>query len=255
MDERLNREDRHVAQHPDDRTIRKYLLNQLSAEDREPIEEQLLRSPELFERIEEYEDSLILAHIKGDLDHETNQRFIQIYKLNPVRNQRVEVLEALVQEAASRRKEPVPAAKASTAWLNWRNVLAGAALAGALGAFFFTDAMRPIPATPVAVHKLLPGTIRDAAAEAPRPQIVPKPDNRGLIRLILEEAGDPRPGSYAAISSPDSQETLVREVRIDPATKQVSVDIDSRDLPPGDYRLELAVPGGEVVQSFQFRTQ
>ncbi|HKX31462.1 MAG TPA: hypothetical protein VJ302_27495, partial [Blastocatellia bacterium] len=78
-----------------DRIIIKYLLNDLSEEDRAQLEEAYLRDESLFDQIQAMEEELIEDYVKGRLSGYERERFEQHYLASREQRARVETVRQL----------------------------------------------------------------------------------------------------------------------------------------------------------------
>ena len=80
-----------------DRTIIRYLLNELSAEDQARFEEAYLSDEGLFEQVRALEEELIENYVKGDLSGRERRRFERHYLASNQRRARIKAARELVQ--------------------------------------------------------------------------------------------------------------------------------------------------------------
>jgi hypothetical protein len=80
-----------------DQTIVAYLLNQLSEDDRERVEERYLGDQSLFEQLRAVEEELIEDYVKGDLSDQQRELFERHYLASEPKRLRVRSARQLVQ--------------------------------------------------------------------------------------------------------------------------------------------------------------
>jgi hypothetical protein len=91
----------------DEVLIRRFLLGDLSEEDRNPIEDEYLSSPERFEQFLAVENDLVDAYIRGELTQGENRKFETGYLGTLERREKVEFARAL-NVASAQAKEISP---------------------------------------------------------------------------------------------------------------------------------------------------
>jgi hypothetical protein len=96
---------------PEAARARRYLLGQLSDEEREAVEREYFHSDELVDRIEAAEDDLIDDYLGNSLGPLERRLFEQEYLSSPHHRRRVEIVRQLI----GRPTVPVPAASATSA--------------------------------------------------------------------------------------------------------------------------------------------
>src|SRR5262245_10813818 len=80
-----------------DRTIIRYLLNELSEEDQARFEEAYVSDGSLFEQVRALEEELIEGYVKGDLSNYERRRFERHYLASDQRRARIETARHLVR--------------------------------------------------------------------------------------------------------------------------------------------------------------
>src|SRR5215472_14975262 len=78
-------------------TIVRYLLGEMSDEDRSRMEERLAHEPSFFYLVASVEDDLIMQFVRGELDSHKLSRFNEVYMNAPSKQARVESARALRQ--------------------------------------------------------------------------------------------------------------------------------------------------------------
>jgi hypothetical protein len=92
-----------------DKTIIRYLLNELSAEDQARFEEAYLSDGSLFERVQALEEELIEDYVKGKLSGHEWHRFERHYLASDQRRARIEAARELVHVCSLRAPEQTAA--------------------------------------------------------------------------------------------------------------------------------------------------
>lgn len=110
--------------------MRRYLLGELSEQERAALEEKYFRDPQVFNEVLRVESELVDAYARGQLSVETRERFEQFYLKHPARRDRVEFATALTTRI-DERDAPVVRAEQSASRLSWKERLLG--LFGAQG--------------------------------------------------------------------------------------------------------------------------
>jgi len=90
-----------------DEQIVRYLLDEMTGEERSALEEHLSREPAFFEIIASAEDDMIMRYVRGDLESRLLPRFREVYLNSPNKRARVEQARSLqqaVRDAARSRK-------------------------------------------------------------------------------------------------------------------------------------------------------
>ena len=81
--------------------MRRYLLGDLSQEERVRVEGDYLADPSVFEELLAAENDLIDAYVRGNLSRDETQKFEEVYVKSPKRRERVEFARALRQVYSS----------------------------------------------------------------------------------------------------------------------------------------------------------
>ena len=121
----------------DQRSIRRYLLGELPAEEGERLEERLLTDEEFFQELLVGEDELIDLFLRGDLDAAEREHFTQHFLAAPERQQQLSFARALHKYVANAPPQaPTPARDTWAARLaRWRRTLFTPRIALAFAAF------------------------------------------------------------------------------------------------------------------------
>ena len=91
-----------------DEQIVRYLLDEMTAEERSSLEEHLSLDPSFFEQVAAAEDDMIMRYVRGDLEADMLPRFTEVYLNSPARRARVDQARLLQQAArdASQSRKP-----------------------------------------------------------------------------------------------------------------------------------------------------
>jgi len=115
--------------------LTRYLLGQVSVEERAELEDRYLNDDDLFETLVAAENDMIDAYVRGKLAEPEKQQFESYFLCTPERRERVELAEALVKAGAAtgqpRTGWPVPLGGAQTPAM--RLALATLLLAAVIG--------------------------------------------------------------------------------------------------------------------------
>jgi hypothetical protein len=107
----------------DNQQISKFLLGELSEEDRHRLETQLFTDDEFFEQMLAAEDDLIDSYASGELSAAEGERFEKRLFLTPQQRQRVAFAEALkIKAAEEARKKALAGPTPAPSW--WQSFLA-----------------------------------------------------------------------------------------------------------------------------------
>ena len=98
--------------------LTRYLLGELSDDERTAFEEHYVADPSIFDEVAKAESDLVDDYVRGNLAREVRERFERVYLAHPQRRQRVKFAEAL-QTRLDRTETPVAAGASSAAWLDW----------------------------------------------------------------------------------------------------------------------------------------
>lgn len=199
--------------------IQRYLLGQVSAEEREELENHYFGDDDLFEEMVAAENDMIDAYVSGKLGAGERKQFENYFLSTPERQERVEFAESLMQHGS-----PRGATEAKRGWLDLRGfsgmrlALATVLLIVVAGASWLAIVNRKL------IHQL--EAARDAQADAQRQaqelsrQVVDLQKQAGQNPEIAEL---PAPGS--AILSVTLASDLVRDVHRQQSTLHLSPDI------------------------------
>ena len=95
-----------------DQNMTRYLLGELSEQERAALEQQYFDDPQVFEQVLRSESELVDGYVRGQLSAEAREQFEQTYLKHPKRRERVKFAEALVNridqnETAEPSEKPV----------------------------------------------------------------------------------------------------------------------------------------------------
>jgi len=99
--------------------IIRYLLDQVSAQERAGLEEELVRDSSLFDLISAVEDDLIMQYVSGKLDAALAPRFTEVYLHSPAKLARVESARALQRAVRETAAETSAAQKSKASILSF----------------------------------------------------------------------------------------------------------------------------------------
>lgn len=101
--------------------IDRYLLGELSEEERGRLEGEFFADPDLLDEVEASRDELIDAYLRGELSRRESERFERYFLATPRRRERVEFARSLLQTAAARPSPDVAGvARRAVSW--WRSL-------------------------------------------------------------------------------------------------------------------------------------
>lgn len=223
--------------------ITRYLLGELSDDERAAFEEKYVADPRLFDEVVQAENDLIDDYVRGTLAPDLRDRFERAYLADPARRERVKFAEALaatldrterpaVAVASARRG---PAGRRRFEWLLWPKPALGFAFAtlvivlGLWLAFDVRRAQRDVSQRETA-RTDQPGE-KAPAAQAP-------PTRVSRVVVLALEVGS---GSRAADRS--SPTPLV----IPPGTTEVRLHMTMQDRDYPAYRVILRGAGGAEI--------
>ena len=103
--------------------LTRYLLGELSEDERTALEEQYIADPNIFGEVARAESDLVDDYVRGKLAPEARERFERVYLARPQRLERVKFAEALLARL-DRAETPVAVgASSADAWFDWRAAL------------------------------------------------------------------------------------------------------------------------------------
>jgi hypothetical protein len=163
----------------------RYLLHEMSDEERAAFDERLLADEELVGLVEAAEDDLFDAYARGELPEARRRRFEELLLRTPEDRARVGVARLLAEKG--RAAHPAAPSRSFWGWLRSPRLVlgfAGVAVAGAALALVLTrgDGQPRLPATQVV--SLAAATRGDGVPE------VPRPDGAVTVRLVAAVDGE-----------------------------------------------------------------
>jgi hypothetical protein len=234
---------------------RRYLLGQLSDNERATLEERLLVDPSFYEELAIAEDELVDDYLTNDLSSEDREQFERYFLQAPDRPQKLRFNQALRAyavpgtAAADQRVEgPVAQREINRPFFSWfpRSTPAfGFALAAvivlAIGIFLFVtrNSSQQTAGQTLAVT-LAPGLTRDESASSKK---IVMPVGTSTLRLQLQLLANEYQ-SYEATVTDANGSLVVRKgslsVRSQGGSWIVTLDLSSASLSSNDYVVKLA---------------
>src|SRR5262245_21171274 len=108
-------ERRPVARDADQATLRQYLLDEMSAEEQDRLEQRYLAEDEMYESLRAAEETLIQDYWQGQLSVPERERFEARYLASPVRRERAALVKNLMAYA-SRKPERTRSSGRASVW-------------------------------------------------------------------------------------------------------------------------------------------
>jgi hypothetical protein len=237
--------------------IVRYLLAELSEEDRARMEERLAQEPSFFDVVESVEDELIMQFVRGDLDSHKLSRFNEVYMNDPAKRARVESACAWRQAARE-----VAGGRGALNGNLGRLCLAAMATATAVIAIgMLWSSLRKPPAqpqpkvvrpsqftaeTPYASFLLEPGLTRSSGGTQ-----IKVPAGISEVHFELVAADSSAHKTYIAVlGTPERPAAWTGPVS--PKDAGFLAVVPAQVLRPGDYTLEVQGEG-EDVATYSFR--
>jgi len=235
--------------------IVRYLLAEMSEEERAQMEERLVSDPSFFDVTASVEDDLIMQFVRGDLDSGKLSRFNEVYMNSPSKRARVESARAwrqAVHDAAGARS---PRA-VNSGWLRFATIAAAAAVI-VVAVLWYSPRKRLVPppvATPAqftekisyAAFALEPGLTRSQGGTQ-----ISLPQGIAEVHFELAAANPSAHKSYTAVlGTPERPAAWTGQVS--PKEASLLAVVPAKVLRPGDYTLELR-GDGEDVATYSFR--
>jgi hypothetical protein len=260
----------------DEPLVVRYLLGQLSRQERDAFDDRLLQEPDLVENLESMEDQLIRDAIRGDLPPDQQERFDRHFLSFPDLRRRYELTRALLVagggDPASLRALAAPPPRISkpvVAVFNpWRlaAIVAAAAVLVLLwqdltlrSRLWQSESAAHAPRTgPVLSFLLSPGIERRDTIAPPPLRI---PSEAQAVRLQLEfELSESHTVYEALVLGVEGDRQVWGQggltARPGRATQSVTLEIPAAVLPPGDYAIMLQAgdkAGNPLVEAYTFR--
>jgi hypothetical protein len=229
-------------------TLVRYLLDQLSDEERNGVEEHLLADAELQERLAVAEEEIADRYVNGELLPELRKLVEQKFGGCPDWEGRTDVARAMAKiEAEMAANAGQPARSGPAKYWEWRFVLPLAGLLTVAVVVWFGLAQRQPTGSspknlpnPVASFLLTPAISKDASAQPEN--IVILPARAGPIELRLPLNKDFYPSYQVQLQSFSSEKAVSLGVATplpQDHSKEIRVSVDSASLSPGRYTIVL----------------
>lgn len=106
-----------------EQTIRRYLLGELSEEERSALEERYFTDSLVFEQLLKTESELVDAYVRNQLSNEARKRFEQFYMAHPSRSERVKFAAALATRLDNPNEAVAPAVQPTSPVSWWQRAL------------------------------------------------------------------------------------------------------------------------------------
>ncbi len=247
--------------HKQDEPVRAYLLGTIDDRDAAAMEQKYFVDRDFFLKLRNAETALIEDYLEGRLSRSDKRLFEKKYLEVPDLTRRVEEVRQDFREersSVSRFRSPL-----------WQLALAGAALSLLLaGAFVYlhapqrtavtrSDLPRIVPS--VFTLRLTPGLSKGATAES----VMTAPGDGADVKLLLEMPGRNSAADYRAhlmAIGADGQRTEVwtsgtLRPEAAPGGGVLPVALAGNLLRPGDYVVQVGLPGGATLESYLFRVR
>lgn len=226
-----------VSEH-DQTRIRDYLLGQLQDEELVKIEERLMIEDDLQEELEISKGELIEEYCAGELNRQEHSWFGSRYLATKEGREHHVLTLALecLQRPAPAPKKLTLGERIKSLFKNppWALATASLALVVVIGALFFIRQPRGVYAVTLSNTTLT----RDNENNSPLPQIVTLPPNTAELRASLKlPKALPSATRFEAVLDNRIDRKPVDVVEQHPDV--VTVSIPARELPKGEYALEL----------------
>jgi hypothetical protein len=190
----------------DEALMRRFLLGNMTEEERDRIEERFIVDHESYEALCGIEDELILAHLRRELPEHMEEQFRMVILSSPVRRRRVDDMRALVAAAEA----------VANPWWQWspsRVVLVGAAASAVL-----------VLTVGLTVHRERPPESAASQAESALAQTGPRtPVTKATLFLMpdVRLAGE-KPANVLRITSGIQEVELRMIVPADPGSRIIA---------------------------------
>jgi hypothetical protein len=247
-----------VSQPYDEIEMSRFILGELSPEERERVEERFMTDHDYFEALCAFEESLTLQAANGELDEPLRRRFEAAQRGSPELGREVRRLRAFVDDLRVASRPPTEA-KTPASRRGWTLPLLTLAVAATVVLGVWLMVRRPVrpveqterppfPATPeiVLTKLLLPGNLRargntgvNTWAIAPAVQtvelrlVIPMVDLKSPVVTITRVGGGKIEGVGEPAVTPAENAT------------ELTVRLSASRLPPQDY--ELSVTAGSAT--------
>lgn len=237
-----------IVIHPEtEEQIIRYLLDEMSADERSRLEDRLQNDPSFCEFLAATEDDLIAQYLRGELDSRLRSRFKDVYMNSPTKRARVESTQVWREAVTA-----ITTARKERTQLRPRLAIAAALAAIAITVTVWSprkhlpSTFAPEKANSYASFQLEPDLTRSPGGT----QITLPPGVKEVRLELFMPNVDPRTTYQAVLSTPEHSE--LRTSQASAKNSSVEVAIPAHALSPGDYTLAVRA-GGKDVATFSFR--
>jgi hypothetical protein len=249
-----------------DELITRFLLDELSPEERTKIEERFLTDNEFFEQLLSAEESLIDRYIGGRLDTDQQERARKLFQSSPARRDDMEFTKELVSSLRQARAGTSHIAKygpplTSPGWTNVSRfglvILLVVGFAAVAGAIYLYSQKRKLESELLALERTNQES-RDRLAEEARSraeserQLAIERENRLKAEELLAQSQPYRAESFSVLLAPTSLERggNGRLVTLKPQTQRVQFQLElDKSWHYSQYQLVITTFDGHVVRS------
>ena len=240
-----------------DEQIIRYLLDDMTAEERSSVEDHLSHDPSFFEQVSATEDDMIMRYVRGDLEERLLPRFTEVYLNSPARCARIDQARLLQQAARNASQSRKPGSLAFIPGPR-RLVFAIASVAAVVALIVFllpiwknhsVSQQQPSNDYTQISFALEPGLVRGGGGAL---LALPPGARQVEFRLALPDSASDR--SYRAALETPERPALWSDVVARQGTTIIAA-VPADKLQPGDYTLKLLSTGagGEEVATYYFR--
>jgi anti-sigma-K factor RskA len=224
----------------DDQSV-KYLLGELSPEDRRAVEERLMTDGEAFELMQATEAELYFAYARGTLDGARRKRFEERYLGTAEERERLVRAKALVERAAA---EPTSAGARGGRRSFWRRPLAVLGLVVAVAAGVSIALFARVRTGGQRGDRVLVVTLVAATRSPGAPTVAVGPEI-GTVRLEIDPGDEDWTGYIARLV--DARGAVVVEPR---RLERPVLDVPASRLGPGQWEVVLdGVASGDRIEA------
>jgi len=231
-----------MSQNQDQKSIRRYLLGELSDVDMETLEQEILSNENLFEEILIVEEELADEYVAGTLNQEDRTNFDRHFLATPERQQNVRFAGALNRYVTTEanREFAGPVSQHFWATHTWVGRAAGvvAIIAVAVAILWFLLPRSQTPKTFAALTLTISPSNREAGARSTR---VPFPLNADALKISLQL---PNPSPPAVRYRAELLSDNGGSKSLEPAAQEgqsIILEIPRAELSRGRYAINLSV--------------
>jgi hypothetical protein len=253
----MTEEAQNIASPAESEAIVRYLLAEISDDDRSGMEERLVHEPSFFDVVASVEDDMIMQFVRGELDSHKLSRFNEVYMNVPAKRTRVESARAMRQ--ALREVAGTRSARATNLAQLCLAIMAGATVIIVAGVLWWsppnptsqpqTKMVAPsqfIEKTSYASFLLEPGLTRSSGGTQIK---VPAGISEVHFELVVPDLSQHK--TYTAVlGTPERPAAWTGPGSRNDAS--LLAVVPAKVLRPGDYTLELQADG-EDVATYSFR--